>query len=249
MSLVLMMLLRLSRLVLIAFLVVNYSAATESRNVNLQDIEGGARRIFAERPANPITHQTSQSKEQRSASEADKTVTNEGVEDALALGNSARDANPPRYADAEKAYRLAAKINPSDARSYIGMGNILYDQRHYLDAAKMYRQALSLMSAAGKRQRTGERGLRVDPELARRQASYHAQLGTCLLLANRVSEAETEFLEAIRYASKDARLYALLGYSYFLQKRFNEASSEFKTAIRLDPNNPVYGELLKSVTK
>jgi len=34
------------------------------------------------------------------------------IEDAIALGNSARDSNPPRYEDAERAYKLAAKLEP-----------------------------------------------------------------------------------------------------------------------------------------
>jgi Flp pilus assembly protein TadD len=245
-----MMSYRISGLFFIAFVALNYSAATSEKNIAIQDIEGGAKRIFGERPANPIIIQTNQSKEQKSALGANRIATGEGFEDALALGNSARDAIPPRYADAEKAYKLAAELNPNEPRPYIGMGNILYDQQRYLEAAKMYRQALSLLRASGKAQGPRERGLRMSAdELARMQANYHAHLGTCLLSANRVSEAETEFLEAIEYSSKDARWYALLGYAYLLQNRFGEASSEFQTAIRLDPNKSIYREMLKSVTQ
>ena len=246
------MLFRIGGLVFIAFVALSYPAAIRNKNAGLQDIEGGARRIFDERPANPIIIQTTQSNEPRTASSANRTVTNESVEDALALGNSARDANPPRYVDAEKAYRLAARLNPNDARSYIGMGNIMYDQHRYVEAAKMYRQALALLSTSdgGKGRRAVERRLRLSTdELTRIQANYHAHLGTCLLLASQISEAETQFLEAIRYSTKDARWYALLGYTYFLQNRLAEASSEFKTAIRLDPNTSIYREMLKSVTR
>jgi Flp pilus assembly protein TadD len=244
-----MMLCRLGGLIFIAF-ALSYAAAINNKNAELQDIEGGARRIFSERPANPMIVQTTQSNEHRTASGTNTTVTNDGVEDALALGNSARDAHPPRYDDAEKAYRLAARLNPNDARSYIGMGNIMYDQHRYVEAAKMYRQALSLLSAVSKGRRPGERGLQLNgDELASIRANYHAHLGMCLLQANQMSKAETEFLEAIGYSSKDARWYALLGYTYFLQNRFGEASSEFKTAIQLAPNTPVYREMLKRVTQ
>lgn len=245
-----MVIYRIAGLLFIAFIALSGPAAIRNNKAGLQDIEGGARRIFGERPANPIIIQTTQSNESRTASSANTTVNNEGVEDALALGNSARDANPPRYVDAEKAYRLAARLNPKDARSYIGMGNIMYDQHRYVEAAKMYRQALALLSTSDsdKGRRPGERRLRLSTdELARIQANYHAHLGTCLLLANQISEAETEFLEAIRYSTKDARWYALLGYTYFLQNKLAEASSEFKTAIRLDPNSSIYREMLKSV--
>ena len=216
-----------------------------------QDIDGGAKRIFAERPANPVASRTSQAKEQVTEPRISKAATDDAVDDALALGNSARDANPPRYEDAEKAYKLAARLNPHDERPYIGMANIMFDQHRYVEAAKMYRQALSLLAGSikGNSARTGERvvSLKQD-EFARVQARYHAQLGTCLLLNNQLPAAETEFVEAIRNFSKDARSYALLGYTYFLQNRFNEAASEFKTAIRLDPTTSVYRELLDTVS-
>ena len=247
-----MMSFRVCTLVLVAFVAVTHSAAMKNNNAALQDIEGGAKRIFGERPANPAILEIRQSSEQRNAKSANRTTTDEAVEDALALGNSARDANPPRYADADKAYRLAARLNPDDARSYIGLGNIMYDQHRYVEAAKMYRRALSLLaaSASGKRRRGAERTVQVSAdEHARIQANYHAQLGTCLLLANQIPEAEAEFLEAIRHSTKDARWYALLGYSYFLQNRLAEAASEFKTAIRLDPNTLVYREMLRMITQ
>jgi Flp pilus assembly protein TadD len=243
-----MILFRIGALVFFVFVTLSQSAAVKTGMARLQDIEGGARRIFGERPANPMIIQTTKSND-RSAASAKITETNEGFEDALALGNSARDDHPPRYSDAEKAYRLAAKLKPSDPRSYMGMGNVMYDQRKYVEAAKMYRQALTLLAAGSSASRnSAERrvGLNAD-EVATIQASYHAHLGTCLLLAYQIREAETEFLEAIRNNSKDARWYALLGYTYFLQKRFDEAASEFKTAIRLDPNKSTYREMLKSV--
>src|ERR1051325_5751136 len=34
------------------------------------------------------------------------------TEDALFLGNAARDATPPRYEEAERAYKLATKLSP-----------------------------------------------------------------------------------------------------------------------------------------
>ena len=244
-----MILFRIGALVFFVFVALSHSAAVKTEKARLQDIEGGARRIFGERPANPMIIQTTKPNDQRSAASAKITETNEGFEDALALGNSARDDHPPRYSDAEKAYRLAAKLKPSDPRSYMGMGNVMYDQHKYVEAAKMYRQALALLAAgnsASRKQVERRVGLKVD-EVAHIQASYHAHLGTCLLLAEQIREAEIEFLEAIRNDSKDARWYALLGYTYFLQKRFDEAASEFKTAIRLDPNKSTYREMLKSV--
>jgi tetratricopeptide (TPR) repeat protein len=71
---------------------------------------------------------------------------NKDLEDAIAAGNDARSANPPNYDEAEKAYRLAAKIAPTDARPYEGLGNIFIDQRKYQDAFAAYEQAVKLGS-------------------------------------------------------------------------------------------------------
>lgn len=47
------------------------------------------------------------------------------LEDALWLGNDARDSEPPRYGEAERAYRLAARLAPKDP---VGLGNIFWYQ-------------------------------------------------------------------------------------------------------------------------
>lgn len=68
--------------------------------------------------------------------------TEELLEDALWLGNEARDSDPPRYEEAERAYRLAAKLAPKDPRPYIGLGNIFWDQKRLDEAAAAYRNAV-----------------------------------------------------------------------------------------------------------
>jgi tetratricopeptide (TPR) repeat protein len=118
-----------------------------------QDSLGGASVIFIAHPKNPtVRPKTLPAKAQQtsqpapaSAPATDKNnpaATDDmsgAVEDALALGNSARDAEPPRYQDAEKAYRLAAKLDDDDPRPYLGLANLWYDQKNYQAAAKMYR--------------------------------------------------------------------------------------------------------------
>src|SRR5262245_5572599 len=51
------------------------------------------------------------------------SAVNKDLEDAIAAGNDARSADPANYDEAEKAYRLAAKIAPTDVRPYEGLGN------------------------------------------------------------------------------------------------------------------------------
>jgi tetratricopeptide (TPR) repeat protein len=73
-------------------------------------------------------------------------AVNEDLEDAIAAGNEARTKTPADFDAAEKAYRLAAKIAPTDVRPYEGLGNIFIDQRRYADALAAYEQAVKLGS-------------------------------------------------------------------------------------------------------
>ncbi|MCM3870839.1 MAG: tetratricopeptide repeat protein [Pyrinomonadaceae bacterium] len=70
----------------------------------------------------------------------------EDVEDALEAGNTARDQKPPNYAEAERAYNLAAKLEPNDWRAFVGLGNIYLDQGRDEEAIPPYRRAVELKS-------------------------------------------------------------------------------------------------------
>ncbi len=71
-----------------------------------------------------------------------RSEINEPLEDAIAAGNDARDAKPPNYEAAEKAYRLAAQIDPREVRAYEGLGNIFIDQIKYAEAIDAYQRAI-----------------------------------------------------------------------------------------------------------
>ena len=49
----------------------------------------------------------------------------------IARANAARRAPTPRYEEAEQQYREAARLDPNDARSYAGLGNVYLDQTRY----------------------------------------------------------------------------------------------------------------------
>jgi tetratricopeptide (TPR) repeat protein len=68
----------------------------------------------------------------------------EDVEDAIEAGNNARDRKPPDYVAAERAYKLASKLAPDDARSFEGLGNIYFDQQRNEEAVAAYRKAIEL---------------------------------------------------------------------------------------------------------
>lgn len=179
----------------------------------------------------------------------------DAVEDALELGNSARDAEPPRYQDAEKAYRLAAKLDDHDPRPYLGLANLWYDQKNYQAAAKMYREATdrmtpkkhSIQGAFGSKILGSDSLGSVNSNRIRpsESAKAHQYLGNALLRAGLFAEAVTELRLATTEDYKNAQSYALLGYSFFQQKKYAEATGALKKALELAPNTEEYKRLLE----
>lgn len=205
-----------------------------------QDISGGAARIFG-KPDDPEIRR-------QAASRARDNNSTDAVEDALELANSARNANPPRYHDAETAYRLAAKLNPKDPRPMIGLGNIWYDQKQFAAAATMYQQALALLSK-GNIGSLGAHGVvrGATPQQRRRLASVYASLGIAQLQTENFVEAQAQFDQAISSDSEFARWHALRGYSLMKQGKTNEAKKSIQEALRLEPENADYKTMLESI--
>jgi len=122
-----------------------------------QDLQGGTG-VFIVRAFVPSSRRRSPSVKPRPArarTQTQTTVVSEPTEDALALaddaielGNAQRDTKPPRYAEAERAYRLAEKINPKDARPHAWLGDIYFDQQRFADAEASLRRAVALDCAA-----------------------------------------------------------------------------------------------------
>ena len=240
---------------------------------------GGAILVFKTRPASPPAYRRPKQSTPANGA-ADKTQKTPAsnpatepqkedmIEDAIALGNSARDSNPPRYEDAERAYKLAAKLEPRDPRPYIGLGNILYDQKKFSEAAEAYQTALYLgvprsSSMFGSFSRLNGVADRPAPYQVfinlSRKGELHAYLGTALLQSGEFRNAETELKQAIADQNeeaeararshlsynKDASWHAMLGYSLSMQKRYAEAAAAYRTAVELDPGNADYKRLLE----
>ncbi len=72
------------------------------------------------------------------------TGTIDDVEEAIELGNAARDQKPSDYTEAERAYQLATKLAPDDWRAFVGLGNIYVDQDRDKEAIEPYRKAVEL---------------------------------------------------------------------------------------------------------
>ena len=256
------------RLAALSLLFLLYLGGSLSREAVSQDSLGGASLIFIEHPKNPPVHpKASRAKAQQTtqANPATTAATNKDnpssnadlsdeVEDALALGNSARDAAPPRYQDAEKAYRLAAKLDDGDPRPYLGLANLWYDQKNYEAAAKMYRAATERMAPKksmgfgkilGGISSAATIGDKPALSALSERAEAHAYLGNALLQGGMFVEAEAELRTATTENSRNAQSFALLGSSLFQQKKYAEASAALKRAVYLSPDTEAYKQLLK----
>jgi len=214
--------------------------STNASYPGIQDITGAAARIFG-RPADPeVRHRAPSRTPSNKSAEAQDLI-----EDALELANSARNANPPRYHDAEVAYRLAAKLNPKDPRPLMGLANIWYDQQQYAAAAKMYKEALSTMTATS----SGGGGF-LRGELLPKQRLLTAQLrassGIALLQTENFAEAQADFERSVTSEPTNARWHALKGYSLFKLGKISEARKAYQEALRLDHGNADYQRLVES---
>jgi len=253
-----------SRPLAVAAIVLTLAGATSNhaqQNTPTRELLGGASLLFP-RPQNPPTHRRkppSQSSEETSSGSkpiapppATSEQPNDAVEDALFLGNSARDRTPPDLVSAEKAYRLAWKLNPVDPRPYIGLGNVYFDQQRYAEAARAYKDAIDLGKpikelAVGKMlggissRKVGS--IRTVPE----NGDWHAYLGTALLGQQNAAEAEIELRYALAINRNNASWRAQLGSALASQKRYSEAAALLESALRLDGNNQTYRELLEKL--
>lgn len=221
----------------ISILIAGVNSATAYLAGPAQDINAAAKQIFG-RPNDPEVRGSSGS---RTASQAI-----DEVEDALERANSARNANPPRYRDAEMAYGFTARLNPRDPRPLMGLGNILYDQKQYAAAVKMYQEALTIVTSMSSVGGATLRGGLNPAEQRNMAAQLRVYLGISLLETNDLKNAQTQFERAVRSEPTNPRCHALLGYSLLKQGVKSEAVKSFQEAVRLDPGNSEYQQLLQS---
>ena len=201
-------------------------------NVHAQDISGGAGESV-KRPAESATRRrpktTSQPKSTKrttktsaSAAQAKAEVTKQ-VDAALELGNAARDSKPPRYADAEQAYKLAMQLDPEDARAFVGLGNTYFDQRRFPEAETAFVRATQL-----------------DPQ----DADALVALAYTNNAQERYEDAERAAMRAIALDASAHTAYVALGWSKYRRKNYQEAEAAYRRAIVLSPKTPeIYSEL------
>jgi tetratricopeptide (TPR) repeat protein len=75
-------------------------------------------------------------------------ATNSRVTNALDRAEAARLSSPPRYAEAEHAYRFAIYADPYDVRAYFGLGNLYAAQQRNTEAVQAYRKAVEVQPSS-----------------------------------------------------------------------------------------------------
>ena len=96
------------------------------------------------RPDNPLSHDPRRPNSYDMEMEQRNAQIGKEVEMALQEGNEAFAAKPARYADAEQAYLRAAKLNPKEARAYMGLGQVYAAQNRADDTVAAFKKAIEL---------------------------------------------------------------------------------------------------------
>jgi tetratricopeptide (TPR) repeat protein len=97
--------------------------------------QSGASKTRIERSGDPLSHDPRRPNTYDIDNELRNSKIGREAELALIEGNQAFSATPPRYADAEKAYLRAAKLEPKAAKAYVGLG-VVYAAQNYAEKAK-----------------------------------------------------------------------------------------------------------------
>ncbi len=96
------------------------------------------------RPNDPLNRDTT--RPDRSEYEVRTTITGtpSQVEMLLKYAKEAFEAKPSRYADAEKYYLEAARLNPKEHRAYLGLGVVYAGQDRVKEAITSFQKVIEL---------------------------------------------------------------------------------------------------------
>lgn len=184
------------------------------------------------------------------------------VEDALALGNAQREASPPRVPEAERAYNLASKLNPKDARPSAWLGDLYFEQQRFPEAEAALRRAVTLdasdaisfvrlsylFTKLGRMDEAEQAAQRVQQIVPNEYYGY-CSMGWSKFRRKNYTEAETEYRRAIELSPKTAGLYSDMGLILLSQKKYPEAMTFLRQALEITPENVSalinYGVLLQ----
>jgi len=101
-------------------------------------------RIIINRPEDPLDRDATRPDRNQYELRTTITGTPSMLEGALKDAKEAFEAKPARYADAEKYYLQAVKINPKDERPYLGLGIVYAAQEKAKDAIQAFQKAIEI---------------------------------------------------------------------------------------------------------
>jgi tetratricopeptide (TPR) repeat protein len=111
------------------------------------------------------------------------------------------------------AYEVAIKLNPTDDRLHLDIGNLYFGQERYGDAIDSYEESVRIYD---------------DP-------TNRFSLGQGYLKVGRYSDAENQFKKIIQRGGLESRNgYFGLGKTYSAQGKYTEAIAQFERAIQKD---------------
>ncbi|GAB4251405.1 MAG: hypothetical protein Kow00129_12250 [Thermoleophilia bacterium] len=116
----------------------------------------------------------------------------------------------------EQHYEKRISEDPTDVDALVNLGNLLFDQRRYLEAVDYYRQSLAIEPS--------------NPDVRN-------DMGIALQMVGHYEEAEDAFRTAIRYAPRHGPAYYNLGYLLARLGRTQAAVTALQQAIELAPEN------------
>lgn len=167
---------------------------------------------------------------------------------AAERGNALLDLG--RAVEAEKFFREALAVEPTNADLLVALARSLQQQERYDEARNAARQGLAaspehlggliVLSAAlaGLEDFTGalqaiQRGLQIAPGLAQ----LHAQEGALLIAAGNSANAFGPLERARTLDPEDSGTVGLISAALYNTRRFDDAERAATDALRLDPNN------------
>lgn len=96
------------------------------------------------RPDDPLSHDPRKPNSYDLEYEMRNSKVGKEVELALEEGNKAFSAQPPRYADAKQSYLRVAKLEPKEARAYLGLGRVYAAQNQVEKTIESFKKAVEV---------------------------------------------------------------------------------------------------------
>jgi Flp pilus assembly protein TadD len=120
------------------------------------------------------------------------------------------------FADAEKQFKEALRVNQNDSQAYFNLGNVLTQTKQFAEAEQALQQ-----------------GLQKQPN----SAYGHFLLGSLYSRTGRGPEAERTLHDALALDPKMPQIYLQLVNLYLQQQRSRDAVAELRTFLKLFPND------------